>query len=157
LPIYVSGASAASDELAGRHGDVYLLPSEPVHQLGSRMTRAVALAGGRPLRFGLRLRPLVAATRRDADQYATRVARRQRTSELPVSALLREATGAIGNPRELIGTPETVADALLRYREWGIEVFHLVGYEPLSDLAGFAEVIDLVRRAEAVAVRTIAG
>ncbi|MGI3785332.1 MAG: LLM class flavin-dependent oxidoreductase [Janthinobacterium lividum] len=43
------------------------------------------------------------------------------------------ATNASGNTTALVGTPETVAEAIADYAELGIRAFLLRGYEPLQD------------------------
>lgn len=57
------------------------------------------------------------------------------------------ATGAAGNSTALVGTPETVARALLDYADIGVTTFLLRGYEPLSDTEEFGRtLIPLVRQ-----------
>jgi alkanesulfonate monooxygenase len=58
---------------------------------------------------------------------------------------LATATGAAGNSTALVGSPATVAAALLDYYKIGITTFLMRGYDPLADLDGYAEVIRLVR------------
>jgi alkanesulfonate monooxygenase len=60
------------------------------------------------------------------------------------------ATGAGGNSSALVGTPEQVADSLLRYYDAGVSSFLIRGFEPLQDAAEFGrELIPLVRDAAA--------
>jgi len=62
------------------------------------------------------------------------------------------ATGAGGNTSALVGTPEQVAQSLLRYYDAGVTSFLIRGFEPLQDAREFGrELIPLVR--EAVASR----
>jgi len=56
------------------------------------------------------------------------------------------ATGGAGNSNALVGTPETVAAALLDYYDLGIEILSARGYDPLPDAVEFGEqVIPIVR------------
>jgi alkanesulfonate monooxygenase len=43
------------------------------------------------------------------------------------------ATGAPGNSTALVGSPETVAEALLEYVDVGVETILIRGYDPLDD------------------------
>ncbi|MEV8545536.1 LLM class flavin-dependent oxidoreductase [Streptomyces sp. NPDC051572] len=57
------------------------------------------------------------------------------------------ATGAAGNSTALVGTPETVAQALLDYVDIGVTTFLLRGYEPLRDAEEFGRsLLPLVRQ-----------
>jgi alkanesulfonate monooxygenase len=56
------------------------------------------------------------------------------------------ATGAVGNSNALVGTPETVAAALLDYVDLGVDILSARGYDLLQDAIDFGrEVIPLVR------------
>ena len=56
------------------------------------------------------------------------------------------ATGGAGNSNALVGTPETVAAALLDYYDLGIEILSARGYDLLEDAIAFGrEVIPIVR------------
>lgn len=56
------------------------------------------------------------------------------------------AAGAFGNTTALVGTPETVAAAILDYIDIGVTSFLLRGYEPLKDAIDYGRhVIPLVR------------
>ncbi|MFC4942185.1 LLM class flavin-dependent oxidoreductase [Pseudonocardia sp. GCM10023141] len=57
-----------------------------------------------------------------------------------------KATGGAGNSTTLVGTPETVAAALLDYYDLGVEILSARGYNLLEDAKEFGrEVIPLVR------------
>lgn len=58
---------------------------------------------------------------------------------------LATATGAAGNSTALVGSPETVAEAMLDYYDIGVTTFLIRGYDPYEDIAGYAEVIARVR------------
>lgn len=54
--------------------------------------------------------------------------------------------GGVNDSNALVGTPETVAQALLDYYDLGVEVFTVRGYELLDDAVDFGrDVIPLVR------------
>ncbi|MFF5804788.1 LLM class flavin-dependent oxidoreductase [Streptomyces sp. NPDC012746] len=56
------------------------------------------------------------------------------------------ATGGAGNSNALVGTPETVAQALLDYYDLGVDVLSAGGYDLLGDAVDFGRhVIPLVR------------
>ncbi|MFC1440707.1 LLM class flavin-dependent oxidoreductase [Streptacidiphilus sp. N1-10] len=56
------------------------------------------------------------------------------------------ATGAAGNSTALVGTPETVAQALLDYVDIGVTTLLIRGYDPLEDALDYGrELLPLVR------------
>ncbi|GGV12259.1 LLM class flavin-dependent oxidoreductase [Streptomyces spectabilis] len=56
------------------------------------------------------------------------------------------ATGGAGNSTALVGTPETVAQALLDYYDLGVDILSARGYELLDDAVDFGRyVIPIVR------------
>jgi alkanesulfonate monooxygenase len=56
------------------------------------------------------------------------------------------ATGAAGNSNALVGTPETVAAALLDYVRLGVDILSARGYDTLEDTIDFGrQVIPIVR------------
>ena len=56
------------------------------------------------------------------------------------------ASGAGGNSTALIGTPDTVARALLDYVDLGVSTLLIRGYDPLEDATDYGrELIPLVR------------
>jgi alkanesulfonate monooxygenase len=57
------------------------------------------------------------------------------------------ATNASGNTTALVGTPETVAEAIADYAELGITAFLVRGYEPLQDAIDYGR--ELLPRARA--------
>jgi alkanesulfonate monooxygenase len=55
-------------------------------------------------------------------------------------------TGAAGNSTALVGTPEQVAEAMLRYYDLGISTLLLKGFDPLPDAVEFGKrLLPLVR------------
>jgi alkanesulfonate monooxygenase len=59
-------------------------------------------------------------------------------------------TGAAGNSTALVGTPEQVAEAMLRYYDLGITTLLLKGFDPLADAIDYGErLLPLVREGAA--------
>jgi alkanesulfonate monooxygenase len=59
-------------------------------------------------------------------------------------------TGAAGNSTALVGTPEQVAEAMLRYYDIGISAVILKGFDPLADVVDYGkELLPLVREGAA--------
>ena len=69
---------------------------------------------------------------------------------------LAEATGAPGNSTALVGTPDTVAEALAAYYDLGATSLLIRGYDPLPDAIQYGE--ELIPRVRTlVASRSPAG
>jgi alkanesulfonate monooxygenase len=66
-------------------------------------------------------------------------------------------TGAAGNSTALVGTPEQVAEAMLRYYDLGITTLLLKGFDPLADAIDFGERLVPLIRAGAAARDVAAG
>ncbi|MFD8500355.1 LLM class flavin-dependent oxidoreductase [Amycolatopsis sp. NPDC059657] len=64
--IYFGGSSAAALPVAARHADVYLTWGEPPAQVAEKIARVRALAGDRPVRFGVRLHTISRDTSTEA-------------------------------------------------------------------------------------------
>jgi alkanesulfonate monooxygenase len=59
---------------------------------------------------------------------------------------LAAATGAAGNSTALVGTPETVAQAILDYIDIGVTTILIRGYDPYDDAIDYGrELLPLVR------------
>jgi hypothetical protein len=50
---------------------------------------------------------------------------------------IERATGALGNTSCLVGTPEQVAEAILKYYRLGVDSFLIRGFDPLNDAIEF--------------------
>jgi alkanesulfonate monooxygenase len=136
--------------------------------------RAAAARWGRDPAISLSLRPIVAATedeawdrayrildairaRVEAGSYQARVPQNTGSLRLLEAAArgdvldrrlftpLAAATGAAGSSTALVGTAEQVAESMLDYVDIGVSTLLIRGYDPFDDLAGYAEVIRLVR------------
>jgi len=63
---------------------------------------------------------------------------------------IARATGALGNTSCLVGTPEQVADAILKYYRLGVGSFLIRGFDPFNDTVDFGR--ELIPRIKAGAV-----
>lgn len=141
-----------------------------------RRVRAAAAQHGRQIDFSISFRPILGATENEAWDKAQHVlettrrlrveqgyarggpqqsegARRlladagrgDRVDERLWTAIARE-TGGRSNTTSLVGTPEQVADALLKYHDLGITTFLIRGFDPLPDVVHYGrELLPLVR------------
>jgi alkanesulfonate monooxygenase len=139
--------------------------------------RAQAAAFGRVPGFNVSVRPIIADTEGAAWEKANRILgamnvakgwRRQEEAAGPVDnagkRLMRfalesdihderlwmpiaKATGALGNTSCLVGTPEQVAEAILRYYRLGISSFLIRGFDPMNDATEFGR--ELIPRIKA--------
>jgi alkanesulfonate monooxygenase len=142
--------------------------------------RAQANAYGRMSGFNISVRPIIAAREGDAWDKAKKILaattgkkdwRRQEAMSGPADNAGRRlmsfalendihderlwmpiarATGALGNTSCLVGTPEQVAEAILRYYVLGVDSFLIRGLDPFNDTVEFGR--DLIPRIKAGAV-----
>jgi alkanesulfonate monooxygenase len=63
---------------------------------------------------------------------------------------IARATGALGNTSCLVGTPEQVAEAILKYYRLGAASFLIRGFDPLNDSVEFGR--ELIPRIKAGAI-----
>jgi alkanesulfonate monooxygenase len=173
-PIFFGGSSDAAIEVAGKHADTYMLWGEPLADVRSTVERVRASAArhGRSVRFSVSFRPILGDTEDEAWWRArlihqTILASRPGAPARPQNAgsqrlldaasrgevhdrclwtAIAEATGARGNTTALVGTPETVAEALLDYYKLGVETFLIRGFDPLNNAVRYGqELLPLVR------------
>jgi alkanesulfonate monooxygenase len=141
--------------------------------------RARAARFGRSVSFNVSLRPIVAATEGAAWDKANRILAqmtgkkgwsRQENSAGPVDNAgkrlmsfadqdihderlwmpIARVTGALGNTSCLVGTPEQVAEAMLKYYVLGVDSFLIRGFDPLNDTIDFGR--ELIPRLKAGAI-----
>ncbi|MFD9963948.1 LLM class flavin-dependent oxidoreductase [Amycolatopsis sp. NPDC058986] len=113
-------------------------------------------AGGQPLTRRHRLTDPENTGSQRLLEIAERGERFDRALWTPTSA----ATGGAGNSNALVGTPETVAQALLDYYDLGVDILSARGYDMLGDTIDFGRhVIPIVREevAKRDAERTATG
>ena len=176
IPIYGGGGSDAAIRALARHVDVYMLWGEPLKDTSvfiDRVRREAALSARNPT-FSLSTRPILAATEGKAWDRARAILARvlasrggtpppkrqnigsQRLLEAAAEAEVHNtclwtplavATGAQGNSTALVGTPEAVAKALLKYYELGATSLLIRGYDPRPDAVQYGEeLIPLIRK-----------
>jgi alkanesulfonate monooxygenase len=182
IPIYFGGASAPAIEIAGKHADIYALWGETHEQVREQIARVRAAAQGRPIRFSVSFRPILAETEDKAWARAKDILERTR-AQRAASGLgagdpkqsegarrllaaagqgdrvdsrlwtaIAKETGARSNTTALVGTPEQVAEALLEYWELGVSTFLIRGFDPLEDAEDYGREL-LPRTRELVAAR----
>ena len=130
VTLHASGASEVADEFgAATPTPTTCRACRPRALAAHRRRVGAGRRAGRTLRFGLRLRPVLAATRAAAQDYAHRVVRVHRTSFDSPTRALRAVTGEVAGAGSLVGTPAEVAAALDTYRALGIGAVRLAGWE----------------------------
>lgn len=184
IPIYGGGGSPAAIAALAPLVDVYMLWGEPLEESAAFMddVRTAAAQGNHHLTFSLSTRPILGRTEGEAwdrarDIHAEIKARQGGAAPTPQNmgsqrlldaaakqdlhdsclwTALAVLTGARGNSTALVGTPETVAEALAAYYDLGATSLLIRGYDPLADAEEYGhELIPRVRAlvAERDAVR----
>ncbi|HJU20860.1 MAG TPA: LLM class flavin-dependent oxidoreductase [Stellaceae bacterium] len=168
IPIYGGGGSDAAIRSLAPHVDVYMLWGEPLKDTAlfmERVRREAALSGRNP-NFSLSTRPILAASEGQAWDRARAILDRvlanrggnappkrqnvgsQRLLQAAAAAEVHDtclwtslavATGAQGNSTALVGTPETVARAMLEYYKLGATSLLIRGYDPWPDTVQYGE------------------
>ncbi len=168
IPIYGGGGSGAAIRALAPHVDVFMLWGEPLKDTAlfmERVRREAARCGRAP-RFSLSTRPILVATDGEAWDRARailekvlrnragapapkrqnvgseRLLRAAAEAEVHDTCLwtaLAAATGAPGNSTALVGSPETVANALLEYYKLGATTLLIRGYDPRPDAVQYGE------------------
>jgi alkanesulfonate monooxygenase len=168
IPIYGGGGSDAAIRALAPHVDVFMLWGEPLKETAvfmERVRQEAALSGRNPT-FSLSTRPILAATDGEAWDRARLILDRvlvnrggaapptrqntgsQRLLQAAAAAEVHDtclwtplaaATGAQGNSTALVGSPETVAKALLEYYKLGATSLLIRGYDPRPDAVQYGE------------------
>jgi alkanesulfonate monooxygenase len=133
---------------------------------------AAAAAGRGPLGISVSFRPILAATDELAWERASRIlaeikagpstsrqpenvgsqrllaaAAKQDRHDRALWTATAAASGAQGNSTALVGSPETVAQALLDYVDLGVSTILIRGYDPVDDAIDYGRhLIPLVRQ-----------
>ena len=175
IPVYGGGGSPAAIAALAPVVDVYMLWGEPLKATAAfiEKVRAVARQTHHRLTFSLSTRPILGRTEGEAWDRARRIlatikARQQGVAPTPQNQgslrlldaaaekevhdsclwmALAAATGARGNSTALVGTPETVADALVAYYDLGATSLLIRGYDPLPDAVEYGR--ELIPRVQA--------
>jgi alkanesulfonate monooxygenase len=184
IPIFFGGASDAAVAVGAKHADVYMLWGEPLADTRAMIARVRAAAAGygRTIRFSVSFRPILGATEEQAWTRAHAILETIGTNrDIPpvrpqsvgsrrlLDAAARgdvhdrclwtpiaAATGARGNTTALVGSPETVAAALVDYYEAGVTTFLIRGFDPLNDAVQYGrELLPLIRAKAAAHDRAV--
>ena len=175
LPVYFGGSSDDALEVSAKHADVYALWGEPLADTAAHVARVKEAAArhGRDPGISLSTRPILGRTEEEAWDRAHRIlaavrernggrtapppenvgsrrlleaAERGEVHDRCLWTPLATASGARGNSTALVGTPETVAQALLDYSDVGVTTFLIRGYYPYDDAVDYGrELLPLVR------------
>ena len=176
-PLFFGGSSPGALEMGAQHCDTFAMFGEPLAETAERIAqfRAMTRPFGRQPRFNVSFRPIIAETEGAAwdkarkilddlnasgtmptkaqDQSAERLVALARRADvhderlwMPVAA----AAAGKGNTSCLVGTPEQVAEAMLKYYRMGVASFLIRGFNPLGDVAEFGR--ELIPRLKAGAL-----
>jgi alkanesulfonate monooxygenase len=176
IPISIGGQSDEAFAVGGAKADIFSFWGEPLADLRSEIDRVYGIArdAGRTTlpRIWVTFRPIIAATDelawKKAHEYVSKLsapALRSGTpqnvgsqralafanaSELYDRALWTRtaaATNAAGASTALVGSPETVAAAILDYVDQGASLVSIRGYDTLADAVDYGRyVLPLVRQ-----------
>jgi alkanesulfonate monooxygenase len=173
--LFFGGSSDGALQMGAEHCDVFAIFGEPLAETRDRVDdfRRRAAKFGRQVGFNMSLRPIMAATEGEAWDKAHRLLADvegktgpappqpgNRSSERLVAYAARadvhderlwmgiaRATGAPGNTSCLVGTPEQIAAAVLKYYRLGIHSFLLRGFEnPQDTVAIGRDLIPLIKQ-----------
>ena len=173
IPLYGGGGSDAAIACLAPYIDVFMLWGEPLAETTAFMQKVRDAGRGNKLNFSVSTRPILGRTEGEAwDRARSILAQiKKRTGgrtpsgpenvgsqrlldaaaakEVHDSCLytaLAEASGARGNSTALVGTPETVAEAMVAYYDLGATSLLIRGYDPLPDAIEYGhELIPRVR------------
>ena len=175
IPLYFGGASDIAFEIGTKHADVYMMWGEPRASIAATIERVHKMAAehGRKPRLSVSFRPIIAPTEEQAWEKAhnylaavNKLAKQsldfrpqsrgsQRLLEFAAKGDIHDerlwmpiagATGAAGNSSALVGTPEQVAEVLLKYIDLGVSTILIRGFDPLPDAIDYGkELIPMVK------------
>jgi len=182
IPVYGGGGSDAAVNALAPHLDVFMLWGEPLAETATFMEKVRAQSRGRPIQFSVSTRPILGRTDAEAWDRAHDIHARitekmgTRPAHVPENVgskrllataeqsdvhdtclwtALAQLTGAQGNSTALVGSPETVAQAMVAYYDIGAKSLLIRGYDPLPDAIGYGEEL-IPRVRELVAERDAA-
>ena len=165
IRIYGGGGSDDAIRSLSPHIDTFMLWGEPLADTKAFMQRTREAAGQNPITFSVSTRPILGRTEEEAWERARDIlstikkrvgersfnpgnagsqrlldaAAEQDVYDSCLYMALAAATGAPGNSTALVGTPETVANAMLAYYDLGATTLLIRGYDPLADAKEYGE------------------
>lgn len=172
-PLYFGGSSTEALVMGAEHCDVFAMYGEPLSETEARIAdfRQRAAAYRRTAQFNVSFRPIIAPTEGEAWDKArklladieasTKILPPQNESAQRLFGMaaksdvfderlwmgIARATGAPGNTTCLVGTPEQVAQAIMKYYRLGVGSFLLRGFDPLNDAREFGrELIPMIKQ-----------
>ena len=164
-------------EMGAQHCDAFAMFGEPLAETEERMNdfRRMTRPFGRTPRFNVSFRPIIAETEGKAwdkakkiledlkssgamptkaqDKSAERLVELAKRGDVHDERLWMPVAGAAagkGNTSCLVGTPEQVAEAMLKYYRLGVASFLIRGFDPLGDVTDFGR--ELIPRLKAGAL-----
>lgn len=173
IPLYGGGGSDAAIHALAPYIDIFMLWGEPLAETAQFMARVRDAAKGNPIKFSVSTRPILGRTEAEAWERAHAIlaeikrrtggrtltgpqnegskrlldaAAKKEVHDSCLYTALAEASGARGNSTALVGTPETVAQAMAAYYDLGATSLLIRGYDPLPDAIEYGkELIPRVR------------
>ncbi len=166
IPIYGGGGSQAAIDTLAPHIDCFMLWGEPLADTAAFMEKVRRAAADNPIGFSVSTRPILGRTEGEAwdrargilAQIEARMGSRKRKGPENIASqrllnaaaeqevydsclymALATASGAPGNSTALVGTPETVAEAMAAYYDLGARTLLIRGYDPLPDAIEYGE------------------
>jgi alkanesulfonate monooxygenase len=171
------GSSPGALGMGAQHCDTFAMFGEPLAETVERIAtfRRMAESFGRPApKFNISFRPIIGRTEGEAWDKAHRILANLKAAPahprgqdqsgrrlvdlaargdvhderlwMPVAAL----SGGKGNTSCLVGTPEQVAEAMLKYYRLGVASFLMRGFDPLNDAKDYGQ--ELIPRLKAGAL-----
>jgi alkanesulfonate monooxygenase len=163
--LFFGGSSNEAMDMGAMHCDVFALYGEPLAETAERIAeyRRRTAAVGRKAAFNVSFRPILAETEGAAWDKARRIlagvtsgrpvgfgqdksserlraiAARGEVHDERLWTPIAEATGGRGNTTCLVGTPEQVAEAMLRYYDLGVDSFLIRGFDPVADARDYGQ------------------
>lgn len=173
IPLYGGGGSDAAIACLAPYIDIFMLWGEPLAQTAAFMQKVTAAAGTNKINFSVSTRPILGKTEGEAwdkargihkeikrrmgnrkvrgpqnvaSQRLLDAAAEKEVFDTCLYTALAEASGAPGNSTALVGTPETVAQAMVAYYDLGVDSLLIRGYDPQPDAIEYGqELIPRVR------------
>ena len=176
IPLYGGGGSDAAIEALAPYLDVFMLWGEPLADTTTFMERVKSASNDNPrLSFSVSTRPILGKTDGEAwdrahailaeierrmggrggkgaenigSQRLLAAADKQEVYDSCLYMALATASGARGNSTALVGTPETVAEAMVAYYDIGATSLLIRGYDTLPDAIEYGQ--ELIPRVRAL-------
>jgi alkanesulfonate monooxygenase len=173
------GSSPGALTMGAQHCDTFAMFGEPLAETADRMAlfRRMAEGYGRPApKFNISFRPILGRTEGEAwdrakkilanlqastphprgqDQSGKRLVDLAEKGEVHDERLwmsVAALSGGKGNTSCLVGTPEQVAEAMLKYYRMGVGSFLMRGFDPLNDAREYGQELIPCLKAGALAI-----